>query len=75
MFERNKKDDDTIELQDANRRESDTTFGSLRSKVGGRGGSPAVIGRSIHINGDLRGDEDLCIEGDVSGTVDNRYTT
>jgi cytoskeletal protein CcmA (bactofilin family) len=28
-----------------------------------------VIGRSIKINGDLRGDEDLRIEGDVSGTV------
>ena len=70
MFERGKKDNDTIELQDANRTESDKTFGSLRSKVAGRGGSPAVIGRSIHINGDLRGDEDLCIEGDVSGTVE-----
>lgn len=30
----------------------------------------AVIGRSIRINGDLRGEEDLRIEGDVSGTVE-----
>jgi cytoskeletal protein CcmA (bactofilin family) len=29
----------------------------------------AVIGPSIHINGDLRGEEDLLIEGEVSGTV------
>ncbi|HET6628377.1 MAG TPA: polymer-forming cytoskeletal protein [Woeseiaceae bacterium] len=29
----------------------------------------AVIGRSIQINGDVRGDEDLRIEGDISGTV------
>ncbi|MCP4302753.1 MAG: polymer-forming cytoskeletal protein [Gammaproteobacteria bacterium] len=70
MFERSKKDDDTVESQDANRNESDRTFGSLRSKVTGRGGDVAVIGRSIQINGDLRGDEDLRIEGDVSGTVE-----
>ena len=30
-----------------------------------------VIGRSIQINGDLRGDEDLRIEGDVTGTVES----
>ncbi|MBT8089496.1 MAG: polymer-forming cytoskeletal protein [Gammaproteobacteria bacterium] len=70
MFERSKKDDDTIESQDANRNESDKTFGSRRSKVTGRGGDAAVIGRSIQINGDLRGGEDLRIEGDVSGTVE-----
>lgn len=29
----------------------------------------AVIGRSIQITGDLRGEEDLRIEGDVSGTI------
>lgn len=29
----------------------------------------AIIGPSIHINGDLRGEEDLIIEGEVSGTV------
>ena len=70
MFELGKKDDDTVEAQDANRTESDRSFGSLRSKVTGRGGETAVIGRSIQINGDLRGDEDLRIEGDVSGTVE-----
>ena len=70
MFERSKKDDDSIESQDANRTASDTAFGSLRSKVAGRGGDAAVIGRSIQINGDLRGGEDLRIEGDVSGTVE-----
>ena len=70
MFELGKKDDDTVDAQDANRTESDRSFGSLRSKVTGRGGETAVIGRSIQINGDLRGDEDLRIEGDVSGTVE-----
>jgi cytoskeletal protein CcmA (bactofilin family) len=70
MFERGKKDDDTVELQDVNRTKSEKTFGSLRSKAAGRGDGVAVIGRSIQINGDLRGDEDLRIEGDVSGTVE-----
>jgi cytoskeletal protein CcmA (bactofilin family) len=69
MFERSKKDDDSVESQDANKAASDKTFGSLRSKLAG-GGDAAVIGRSIQINGDLRGGEDLRIEGDVSGTVE-----
>ena len=70
MFERGKKDDDTIESQDPNRTDNSKAFGSLRSKVSSSGGDTAVIGRSIQINGDLRGDEDLRIEGDVSGTVE-----
>lgn len=72
MFERGRKDDDATEPQPAGRTETDTAFGSLRSKVSGRSGEVAVIGRSIRINGDLSGDEDLRIEGDVSGTVDLR---
>lgn len=50
-------------------RDTDSTFGSLRSKVTGRNSEVAVIGSSIQINGDVRGDEDLRIEGNVSGTV------
>jgi len=70
MFNRSKNDDDGVESQDANRTASDTALGSFRSKVTGRGGDAAVIGRSIQIIGDLRGGEDLRIEGDVSGTVE-----
>ncbi len=70
MFERVKRGDDTIESPESTRTESDKSFGSLRSKVTGRSGDVAVIGSSIHINGDLRGDEDLRIEGNVSGTVE-----
>ncbi len=70
MFERAKKDGNTIESQDSTRDEKDGTFGSLKSKVTGRSSDVAVIGSSIHINGDLRGDEDLRIEGNVSGTVE-----
>ena len=33
-------------------------------------GQGAIIGRSIQINGDVKGGEDLLIEGDVSGTVE-----
>lgn len=33
------------------------------------GGGMAVIGRSIQIVGDLRGDEDLRIEGDIEGNI------
>ena len=33
-------------------------------------GQGAVIGRSIQIDGDVKGGEDLLIEGDVSGTVE-----
>ena len=58
MFERSKKDDDSIESQDAKGAASDTAFGSLRSKVAGRSSDAAVIGRSIQINGDLRGGQE-----------------
>ncbi len=70
MFERVKRGDDTIESPDSNRTESEKSFGSLRSTVTGRNSDAAVIGSSIQINGDLRGDEDLRIEGNVSGTVE-----
>ncbi len=38
-------------------------------------GEVAVIGHSIRINGDLQGDEDLRIEGDVTGTVELKNNT
>ena len=70
MFERSKKDGDSIDSQDAGRTGSDSSRGSFMSKATGRSGDSAVIGRSIQIVGDLRGGEDLRIEGDVSGTVE-----
>jgi cytoskeletal protein CcmA (bactofilin family) len=72
MFELGRKNDATPDLHKENRGDAETTLGALRSKVTGRTGDPAVIGRSIQINGDLRGGEDLRIEGDVSGTVELR---
>ena len=70
MFDRVKKGDETSETQDTSRPESDKSFGALRSKVTGRSNDMAVIGSSIQIDGDLRGDEDLRIEGNVTGTVE-----
>ena len=70
MFERVKRGDDAGESPDTSRPESDKSFGALRSKATSRSNEMAVIGSSIHINGDLRGDEDLRIEGNVTGTVE-----
>ena len=69
MFERIKNGDDSVATQDAVQGESDKPFGSFRPKAAERSKDVAVIGSSIQINGDLRGDEDLRIEGNVSGTV------
>ena len=35
----------------------------------GQSGQIAVIGRSIRIDGDLKGEEDLRVEGDINGTI------
>lgn len=70
MFERGKKDDGQGDGSRA--AEPALGFGSGMSRTPARSGEVAVIGRSIQINGDLRGDEDLRIEGDVSGTVELR---
>lgn len=43
--------------------------GTAAREAGTSTGATAVIGRSIQIDGDLRGEEDLRIEGEVSGTI------
>lgn len=72
MFERAAKDNNLIDSENSKNTEADSAVGSVRSPTTSRGGNAAVIGRSIQINGDLRGGEDLRIEGDVSGTVELR---
>jgi cytoskeletal protein CcmA (bactofilin family) len=53
--------------------ESSTAAPASNVSAGRRSGTgQAIIGRSIQINGDVKGDEDLMIEGDVSGTVELR---
>jgi len=69
MFELGKKGDGSGESTGFPASESRQKPPSAAARSGARG-EAAVIGRSIQINGDLRGDEDLLIEGDVSGTVE-----
>jgi cytoskeletal protein CcmA (bactofilin family) len=66
MFEIGKKGAaDTSPRQDVS--PSRTETGAPRPSTTGR--DAAVIGPSIHIDGDVRGEEDLLIEGEVNGTV------
>jgi cytoskeletal protein CcmA (bactofilin family) len=70
MFEIGKKGAPERALDGSTRSESSsarTDTGMARSSVTGR--EAAVIGPSIHIDGDVRGEEDLLIEGEVNGTL------
>lgn len=70
MFEMGKKGGPD-KPADTSMQRSDT--GPARPESGaprqGMTGGHAVIGASIHIDGDVRGEEDLLIEGEVNGTV------
>jgi cytoskeletal protein CcmA (bactofilin family) len=74
MFELGKKgapvrgQDDTGSERDENRPAAAAASARPASSSGGNR-EAAVIGPSIHIDGDLRGEEDLLIEGEVNGTV------
>ena len=72
MFERGKREDGFDEGADLRPAATLRSPESASPKTAGRNDEWAVIGRSIQINGDVRGNEDLRIEGDVSGTVELR---
>lgn len=72
MFERGKREDGTDERTELATSTTARSSDSSIPKAANRGNEWAVIGRSIQINGDVRGNEDLRIEGDVSGTVELR---
>jgi cytoskeletal protein CcmA (bactofilin family) len=72
MFERGKRDEGLDEGADLRSAVPQRRPEPASPKTAGRSGEVAVIGRSIEINGDVRGNEDLRIEGDVSGTVELR---
>jgi cytoskeletal protein CcmA (bactofilin family) len=72
MFERGKKDEGLDEGADYRSATPARAQDPGGSKAPAKSGECAVIGRSIEINGDVRGNEDLRIEGDVSGTVELR---
>ena len=76
MFEFNKREtlnrDDELPLPDEAESGPGKQETAVKATQSGRGagrGEAAVIGPSIHINGDLHGEEDLIIEGEVKGTV------
>jgi cytoskeletal protein CcmA (bactofilin family) len=73
MFELGKKDgsaQDAERVSATDRQEHRHSSGGAEAgAASGVRGDVAVIGRSIQIDGDLRGEEDLRIEGDVNGTV------
>lgn len=76
MFDFNKRDasakDDDFPSYDTPDMESSTAgqqSAPARQSASSSRREAAVIGPSIHINGDLRGEEDLIIEGEVKGTV------
>jgi cytoskeletal protein CcmA (bactofilin family) len=48
---------------------SETAGAAPRRDAGGGRGSAAVIGPSIEIDGQLKGEEDLVVEGRIKGTV------
>jgi cytoskeletal protein CcmA (bactofilin family) len=68
MFERGKKEDGMDDASDFRPAAPQRSQAPATPKPA-QNGECAVIGRSIQINGDVRGDEDLRIEGDISGTV------
>ncbi len=73
MFELSKKDkahaaSDRLVQQDRDHRTGGETD-SAASHSQAQSGEIAVIGRSIRIEGNVRGEEDLRVEGDISGTI------
>jgi cytoskeletal protein CcmA (bactofilin family) len=72
MFELGKRGSTTSQQDTQRDRDRPAAFSPTPPAPRSPSGETAVIGRSIKINGDLRGEEDLRIEGDVSGTVQLR---
>jgi cytoskeletal protein CcmA (bactofilin family) len=81
MFEFGKKGDpegaaDASAQHPARSEPSPSTSSGTRAAAGSvTRRDAAVIGPSIQINGDLKGQEDLLIDGDVRGTVELRNNT
>jgi cytoskeletal protein CcmA (bactofilin family) len=70
MFELTRKESASTDSAAAAQRSTqpDTTRRTTSSATP-QSGATAVIGRSIQIRGDLRGDEDIRIEGDIEGSI------
>lgn len=70
MFERGRKEDSMDHNPEVRPAAAQRSFESPGAKSAESRNGGAVIGRSIQIEGAVRGNEDLRIEGDVSGTVE-----
>ncbi len=70
MFERGKREDVPSQGAETRPVEPHRSYEPPSAKPADRKAECAVIGRSIQIEGAVRGNEDLRIEGDVSGTVE-----
>ncbi len=73
MFELGRKPQAHAASDESAQRDRGARAGGGTDSAGSRSQNPsgevAVIGRSIKINGDVRGEEDLRIDGDVTGTI------
>ncbi|WP_405232441.1 bactofilin family protein [Lentisalinibacter salinarum] len=69
MFERGRKDGGETAPNPGESRSTGTPAAKPAHAAVSGSGEMAVIGRSIRIDGDLQGEEDLRIEGRVTGTV------
>ena len=72
MFEIGKKGAPEKASESSGWAETRSESGSSQRSASSGPREKAVIGPSIHIDGDLRGEEDLLIEGEVNGTVQLR---
>lgn len=72
MFERGKRDEGQDQGVETRSTEPHRSYEAPAARPAERKGDCAVIGRSIQIEGAVRGNEDLRIEGDVNGTVELR---
>jgi len=69
MFEMSKKGGTDKPADSGLRSDTPSRSDSTPARSSSAGREHAMIGASIHIDGDLRGEEDLLIEGEVNGTV------
>ena len=69
MFEMSKKGGTDKPADSGLRSDTAPRSESMTARPSSAGREHAMIGASIHIDGDLRGEEDLLIEGEVNGTV------
>ena len=69
MFEMSKKGGTDKPTEPTMRSETTPRSEPTQARSSSSGREHAMIGASIHIDGDLRGEEDLLIEGEVNGTV------